>query len=178
MTIYDPSPPPPYPSHPLLLIIVVNLLVLAPGIASAARVNRTCGQLYDDVPSRTALAAVVFEGRAQRAESLPSWAKQVDREHFNVTFKPRNLYKGDLPRNPEGGFSVITVGTFGVAEDRNACIPSVQLRSRYIVFLRGEGTPSDYNRQQSFYEIFSFPERFSPEGASLAAEYACANCSK
>lgn len=176
MTIYAPSPPP--PSHPLPLLLLANLLVHAPGISSAARVNRTCGQFYDDVPSRTALAAIVFEGRAQRAESLPSWAKQVDREHFNVTFKPRNLYKGDLPRNPEGGLSVITVGTFGVVEDRNACVPSVQLRSRYIVFLRAEGTPSDYNRQLSFYEIFSFPEPFSPEGVRLAEEYACANCSK
>lgn len=166
-------------TFPLLGAAVVLYLVQSPlfiaGVVSA-RVNWTCAQLYDDIPSRTALATIVFEGRARRLESLPSSVKQVDVEHFNVTFKPRRLFKGSLPRTVEGSFEIITVGVFGRVEDRSACVPSVHLSSRYLVFLQGQGVPSEYYHQLSFYQIFSFPEPFSPESASLAAEYACSNC--
>lgn len=163
----------------LFLLVCIFAVFIHP---ACGRINWTCSLLHDDIPSRTALASVVFEGRARRPENLPSWVNQKDREHFNVTFKPRIVYKGSLPRTTAddaespSAYAAISVGIFGVEEDREACVPSVQLGSRYLVFLEGNGTPTEYNRLLSFYRIFNFPEPFTPEAAGLVQEYSCSNC--
>ena len=134
-------------------------------------VGQTCDQLRYDIPSRTALAPIVFEGRARRVEAPPTWAanRPSDSKYINVTFKPRSVYKGSLPLIPNKDFATIVVGRFGLKEDSEGCIPSIQIGSRYIVFLQGNATATEYNEMLYYYQIDQFPEPYSRSAIRTSA---------
>ena len=153
--------------------------------ASSSAVPSLCNM---DIPSRTALATIVIEGRTRRVEAVPSWFTRTSgsghgvpfdvADYFNITVKPRTVFKGDLPKDPREGYLPIAVGEFAPDEDRQNCIPSVRLGSRYLFFLNGSSTGSGPSRTAPFYRLAGFPAPVSNETVNLAREYSCSACSK
>jgi len=97
--------------------------------------SRTCVSDFDDVPSRTARAAVVFEGRVHREMASP------EREgHYQVRFRVVRILKGDLEQDRvmnNGGKLTVTVGEFGPAASAEDCMGvRLDVGSLYIVFLQ------------------------------------------
>jgi len=140
-----------------------------------------------DIPSRTARAVIVIEGRTRRVETSPSWIARtsasggggpLDNDYFNITVKPRTVYKGDLPKDERNGYLPIAIGEFAPDEDWVNCIPSVRLGSRYLFFLNGTGVLNSSYRLTPFYRLAGFPAPVSNETVSLAREYSCSTCSE
>jgi hypothetical protein len=141
-----------------------------------------------DIPSRTAQATVVIEGRTRRVEAVASWLTRTSasgqgvpfdsNDYFNVTVKPRTVFKGDLPKDPSGGYLPITIGEFAPDEDRQNCVPTVRLGSRYLFFLNDTIMLSNPNRPTPFYRLVGFPAPVSNETVHLAREYSCTTCSE
>jgi hypothetical protein len=168
----------------LCLVVAVGFICNCCDGASFS-VSPSCNM---DIPSRTALAAVVIEGRTRRVEAVPSRLTRTSasghgvpfdkNDYFNVTVKPRTVFKGDLPKDPRDGYLPITIGEFAPDEDRQNCVPSFRLGSRYLFFLNGSGTSGSSNRQTPFYRLAGFPAPVSNETVHLVKEYSCNTCSK
>jgi hypothetical protein len=140
-----------------------------------------------DIPSRAAVAPLVLEGRTRRTEAIPSLfartssgsrAELDEVDFFNVTVKARTVLKGVLPKDSREGYLPIVVGVFTTEEDRVNCIPSVNLGSRYIMFLNNTGIPSSFNRAMNFYKVVAFPVPSTNETLNLVKQYSCNNCGK
>jgi hypothetical protein len=186
------------PSFAIFLLIVSIFLP-----TMAASNGRTCGTNFDDVPSRTVVAAVVFEGRLRRihnASSSPSAGLQRQPDRHTVVFHVQKWHKGHMRSTSAiGGDSVgrpesVEVGYFGDTgvgnDDGAACVaPMVNLKQSYLVFLASEspeagvssssgtGTnrPSKH-RAHVVYRMSSSPMIATKRAVASVVEYT--NCTK
>lgn len=142
----------------------------------------------EDIPSRTARADIVIDGRVRSRHSNPVWYNSGTpapaQTYFNVTVRPRRVLKGWLQRGHDAsGYIPVVVGPFALEEDGVNCVPSVAVGGRYIMFMRGNGSAASVARvtaQQTtlFFQLSGFPAAYTGETASLARQYSCTGCSK
>ncbi|ESO10557.1 hypothetical protein HELRODRAFT_167059 [Helobdella robusta] len=125
-----------------------------------------CEEWRHDVASRATVSKLIVEGRVKKIDDSSSRASrsnfQSDKSllYFNVTFKPRVVYKGYLPKQiynnnvnsnsvssnnnkNNNNYPMLVVGVFGRKEDAGSCTPSIQLGTNYIMFLKFN--PSTYD---------------------------------
>lgn len=183
--------------------IVLGLLVY---IQSAF--CRTCGSNFDDVPSSSVLATVVFEGVATHVEQIAADpVTTTERDDNNllvlynlVQFKVRRLFKGDLPRRPSNPERIanVLVGKFGESRelgDPDRCLaPLVEIGSHHIVFLnsterttgvatplrpRDASDPAEWSVSAPLhYPISAFPVPSSKAVLRQVRDYTCERCGK
>jgi len=170
----------------LLACLSVLVAVVATGGTS-----ETC---VVDVPSRTARADIVVDGRVRGRHSSPVWlppdgdgvpgTHEAPRSYFNVTVRPRRVLKGWLQRDhDDAGYLPVVVGPFALDEDRVNCVPAVTVGARYVIFLGGNGSAVSSGRKAAqqttlFFQLSGFPSAYTSETASIARQYSCTGCSK
>lgn len=137
----------------------VSLLLLLLLFVCKVRCEPLCGSRFDDVPSRTVLAPIVFEGKPRIAHN---WT-QRDQIRYNYTFRVDRVFKGTLRKRDSGsGFRHLMVGIFGHLADRANCVgTNVSLGSTYFVFLNS--TAVGRSGRLNIYRITSIPEPSTKE---------------
>lgn len=147
------SPPTP---RSTVVATLANLTVLLAVCCGPSEVicELLCGSRFGDVPSRTVLAPIVFQGRPKTSTD---WTErgQVFR---NFTFSVVKVFKGRLPKGAGGdGHHNIIVGVFGNLADKAKCINlDVSIGLSYIVFLNS--TVVGRSKKLNIYRITSFLE--------------------
>lgn len=140
------------------------------------RCEYLCGSRFDDLPSRTVLAPIVFEGKAQRLHSWQVESGTGKGLYYNFTFRVDTVFKGRLPLKDSGkGYRAIVVGVFGEKEERTRCVsPKVEIGLSYLVFLNSSvhGRANKLN----IYRITSFPHVASNETVETVKNYSCSKC--
>lgn len=145
-------------------------------IICRVRCEYLCDSRFDDLPSRTVLAPVVFEGKAQ---DVHNWKVESGTDkglYYNFTFKVDTVFKGSLPQKDSGkGYRSIVVGVFGEKGVRTRCVsPKVKIGLSYIVFLNS--TIYGRAKRLNIYRITSFPEVASNETIKTVKSYSCSKC--
>lgn len=159
--------------------------------------GKTCGSQYEDVPSSSVLASVVFEGTASAVESINDQRGGVDNLLYNlVQFKVRRVFKGDVPRRPsnQDRYASVLVGKFGRQEDKDKCISGMPaIGQPYVVFLNsterttGVASPSWQRPGEAVewsaaaplhFPLSAMPVPSSKRVLRQVRDYTCKGCGK
>ena len=150
-----------------------ELLILA-FLASwcwAVFAENMCGSEFEDVPSRTLTAKIVFLGRVEGHTQ-----HRYNHKNFDLyTVKVLRIYKGvfeaEVERGPEVVGSV-SVGVFSKDKNKADCVGSrLKNGTEYVVFLNGSQGPHN-----SYHQISSFAEVASNKTVKAVMDFACAKC--
>jgi len=104
--------------------------------------SRTCVCDFDDIPSLTVRADIIFEGRAYLEVVSPSRSPSKQDSSYLVQFRIVQMLKGKFETNEsylKKEDQIVSVGEFGHESNREDCVaPKVKLDSAYIVFLQSD----------------------------------------
>ena len=145
------------------LICVLSSFVLITNVNSC-QLNK-----FEDVPSRTVAARVVFEGKL--ALSSPTSTGTSDSGVTRVTFTVEKLIKGNLPSSPPGQILQVVVGS-----PVPSCLAGLNVDQPYLVFLNG--TRMKFGKDPTLYWISSSPVTHSKKLGKEAETFSCKECGK
>jgi len=152
-------------SFPVVACAVLVLFVVTRPRASATTV---CDQQFDDVPSKTLLSTVVFQGRAMRSETVSQdkYSQTSNKTFSVVEFSVSRVLKGR-----------VTTEIVSVIAD---CSLDVEVGAMYVVFAVDISDSSWTGLEElstaSLYQVLGQPLHSSRRVIRDVNEYACDHC--